>query len=89
MDPSSRTNTSKLNSDLQDIQSIMKKNIQEVLNRGEKLDHISTASNNLVSESKKFKWGAKKLSFQALLNQYGPIAAIVAFVLFIIYWKFF
>ena len=39
LDPSSRTNTSKLNDDLADIQSIMKKNIQEVLNRGEKLDH--------------------------------------------------
>ena len=41
VDPSSRSNASKLNSDLADIQSIMKKNIQEVLNRGEKLDHVS------------------------------------------------
>ena len=39
VDPSSRSNATKLNSDLADIQSIMKKNIQEVLNRGEKLDH--------------------------------------------------
>jgi len=38
MDPTSRKNTSKLNDDLADISSIMKKNIQEVLNRGEKLD---------------------------------------------------
>ena len=67
----------------------MKKNIQEVLNRGEKLDNISSTSAALLSDSKKFKWGAKKLSFQALLNQYGPIAAIAAFVLFILYWKFF
>jgi hypothetical protein len=37
-DPNSRQNMSKLNSDLSDIHSIMKQNIQEVLNRGEKLD---------------------------------------------------
>ncbi|GMH66749.1 hypothetical protein TrRE_jg3232 [Triparma retinervis] len=89
LDPSSRTNTSKLNEDLADIQSIMKKNIQEVLNRGEKLDHVSQVSSNLVNESKKFKWGAKQLSFQAMLNQYGPIAAIGVFFLFVIYWKLF
>ena len=37
VDPSSKQNTSKLNSDLADIHSIMTKNIQEVLNRGEVL----------------------------------------------------
>ncbi|GMI22028.1 hypothetical protein TeGR_g14773, partial [Tetraparma gracilis] len=87
VDPSSRSNASKLSSDLADIQSIMKKNIQEVLDRGEKLDDISQSSAGLVSDSKKFKWGARKLSFQALLNQYGPLAAIGLFVLFVVYWK--
>lgn len=34
IDPTSRQNTTKLNEDLADIQSIMRKNINEVLNRG-------------------------------------------------------
>ena len=89
VDPTSRQNTTKLNSDLADIQSIMRKNINEVLNRGEKLEHVSSISNNLVAESKKFKWGAKKLTWQAMLNQYGPIVAAVMFVVFILYMKFF
>jgi vesicle transport protein SEC22 len=89
VDPSSRQNTGKLNEDLADIQSIMKKNIQEVLNRGEKLDHVSQISSSLVNESKKFKWGAKKLSIQALINQYAPIAALGAVVLLVIFYKFF
>jgi vesicle transport protein SEC22 len=89
VDPTSRQNTTKLNQDLADIQSIMKRNINEVLNRGEKLEHVSTISNNLVAESKKFKWGAKKLSWQAMLNQYGPIAAAGLFVVFVLYMKFF
>mmetsp|Transcript_16070 Transcript_16070/g.24307 ORF Transcript_16070/g.24307 Transcript_16070/m.24307 type:complete len:231 (-) Transcript_16070:223-915(-) len=89
VDPTSRQNTTKLNQDLADIQSIMKRNINEVLNRGEKLEHVSHISNNLVAESKKFKWGAKKLSWQAMLNQYGPIVAAGVFVVFVLYMKFF
>lgn len=57
--------------------------------KGEKLEHVSNISNNLVAESKKFKWGAKKLSWQAMVNQYGPIVAMVVFVLFVLYMKFF
>jgi len=89
VDPSSRANTTKLNEDLADIQSIMKKNIQEVLNRGEKLEHVSEVSSNLVEKSKEFKWGAKKLSFQAMVNQYAPIVAMGLFVLLVLYLKFF
>jgi len=89
IDPTSRANTTKLNDDLADIQSIMRKNIDDVLNRGEKLEHVSSISNNLVAESKKFKWGAKKLTWQAMMNQYGPIAAAGVFVVFVLYMKFF
>lgn len=89
VDPTSRQNTTKLNEDLADIQSIMRKNINEVLNRGEKLENVSNISNNLVAESKKFKWGAKKLTWQAMVNQYGPIVAAGVFVVFVLYMKFF
>ena len=89
VDPSSRQNATKLNQDLADIQSIMQKNIEEVLNRGEKLENVSKISGDLVHQSKQFKWGAKKLTWQAMLNQYGPIVAMVVFVLFVLYVKFF
>jgi vesicle transport protein SEC22 len=88
-DPSTKKNTSKINEDLADIQSIMRKNIEEVLNRGEKLEHVSQVSGDLMNKSKEFKWGAKKLTFQAMLNQYGPIAAAVLFIFFVLYIKFF
>lgn len=89
VDPTSRMNTNKLNDDLADIRSIMRKNIDEVLNRGEKLENVSNISNGLVEESKKFKWGAKKLTWKAMMNQYGPIAAMAVFVVFVLYMKFF
>jgi vesicle transport protein SEC22 len=38
LDPNSQKNMSRLNADLSDIQLIMKNNINEVLQRGEKLE---------------------------------------------------
>jgi len=89
VDPKSRQNTSKLNEDLADIQSIMKKNIQEVLNRGEKLEKMNDISSQLVSDSKKFKWGAKQLSYQVMLQQYGLVVVLGLSFCFVIYLKFF
>mmetsp|Transcript_5944 Transcript_5944/g.7584 ORF Transcript_5944/g.7584 Transcript_5944/m.7584 type:complete len:226 (-) Transcript_5944:122-799(-) len=89
MDPKSSMNTNKLNQDLSDIHSIMKQNINQVLDRGEKLDAVGEISSNLIHESKKFKWGAKKLNWWAKVNTYGPLVAISLFVIAVLYLKFF
>ncbi|CEG39737.1 dynein 1b light intermediate chain [Plasmopara halstedii] len=86
-DPSSSQNMHRLNDDLADIHNIMRKNIQEVLNRGERVEHVSRISSNLADRSKDLKWGAKKLRMQAIYRQYGPIVAVVLFVLLVIYIK--
>ncbi|TMW62167.1 hypothetical protein Poli38472_009660 [Pythium oligandrum] len=88
-DPNSSQNMHRLNDDLADIHNIMRKNIQEVLNRGERVEHVSRISSNLADRSKDLKWGAKKLRMQAIYRQYGPIAAVALFVLLVIYIKFF
>jgi len=80
-DPKSSVNSSKLNQDLSDIHSIMRQNISQVLDRGEKLENVSNISNNLMSESKKFKWGAKKLSWWAKVNYYAPAVALGIFIM--------
>lgn len=82
-------NNNKLQEDLSEIQSIMRMNIDEILNRGEKLDHVSSISNELQQKSKDFKWGAKKLTWQARLQQYGPVAAGSSLVALVLYLKFF
>lgn len=84
-----RQQNNKLQEDLSEIQTIMRKNIDEILNRGEKLDHVSSISQDLQQKSKDFKWGAKKLTWQARLQQYGPMVAGSTFVLFVLYFKFF
>jgi len=66
----------------------MRKNIDEILNRGERLENVSTISNELRSKSKDFKWGAKKLTWQARLQQYGPMVVGALIVLIVLYVKF-
>ncbi|CAM9140618.1 unnamed protein product [Phaeothamnion confervicola] len=68
LDPNSRGNMARLQDDLADIHNIMKKNIQEVLNRGDKLDHVSQISRNLASQAEQFKWGSQKLSLMVSEN---------------------
>jgi vesicle transport protein SEC22 len=80
---------SRLNEDLTEIQSIMRKNINEILDRGEKLDQVSDISNQLKQKSKDFKWGAKKLTWQARLQQYGPMLIGTSIVLIVLYVKIF
>lgn len=75
-DPASSANTRKLNDDLQDIHNVMRKTIDDVLDRGQKLDDVSEISKNLVSDSKKYKWGAKKLATMALWKQWAPMIAL-------------
>lgn len=49
--PNSRSNESRLHEDLVDIHNIMKKNITEVLKRGEGLDTMRDVSDKLKRES--------------------------------------
>ncbi len=87
-DPNSQINMRKLNDDLQSIHNIMRKTIDDVLDRGNKLDDVSEVSKNLASESKKYKWSAKKLSLTALWKQYAPLVVIVGIILIIIIIRF-
>jgi vesicle transport protein SEC22 len=84
-----RQQRSKLNDDLSEIQSIMKKNITDILDRGEKLDNVQNISQELMSKSNNFKWGTRKLTWQARMQQYMPVIVISLIVCFIIYVKFF
>jgi vesicle transport protein SEC22 len=79
---------SKLNDDLSEIQSIMKKNINDILDRGEKLDNVQNISQDLLKQSSGFKWGARKLTWQARLQQWLPMAVGFMIIGFVIYVKF-
>lgn len=88
-DPSSNKNRQKINDDLHSIQTVMRKTIDDVLDRGHKLDDIQAKSRDLTEDSKKYKWGAKKLNTMAMFKQYAPIAAVVGVVVLILFLKFY
>jgi vesicle transport protein SEC22 len=67
----------------------MRKNIDEILNRGEKLDNVQSISQELKSKSSNFKWGTKKLTLQARIQQYGPMVVIILIILIVLYVKIF
>jgi len=84
-----RQQRSKLNDDLSEIQNIMKKNINDILDRGEKLDNVQNISQDLLKQSSGFKWGARKLTFQARMQQMLPMIVIGLILVGVLYVKFF
>jgi len=86
-DTRTQRNLDKLNEDLHDIQSVMTRNIQDILGQGERLDHVSDMSETLRNESKKYAARAKDLSRQALIQKYAPIAIVVGFVLLLMLFR--
>eukprot|EP00599_Poterioochromonas_sp_BG-1_P003808 CAMPEP_0173153314 /NCGR_PEP_ID=MMETSP1105-20130129/12783_1 /TAXON_ID=2985 /ORGANISM="Ochromonas sp., Strain BG-1" /LENGTH=173 /DNA_ID=CAMNT_0014069219 /DNA_START=264 /DNA_END=785 /DNA_ORIENTATION=- len=88
-DPNSTANMKKLNDDLQSIHNIMRKTIDDVLDRGNKLEDVSEMSKNLSNESKKYSWGAKQLSLMAQFKQWAPFIAIGVIVVLVLAIRFF
>lgn len=88
-DPNSSANMKKLNDDLASIHNIMRKTIDDVLDRGNKLDEVSEMSKNLASESKRYKWGAKKLTAMAIYKQYAPLAVIALLAIIVLVVRFY
>merc|ERR1711934_963027 len=91
LDTRTQRNPSKLNSELNEVQSIMTKNIQEVLGQGEKLENVTRMSSTLSYESRKYQKNAKALSRQALIKKYMPFAIIggVIFMVLFFRWLFY
>jgi len=84
-DPNSRQSMSKLNADLQDVTTIMKRNIEDIIGRGERLSHASEASRKLVDDSKNFHFGARKLNTMAFIRKWAPVGIGAFIILFFLY----
>ncbi|VEU21222.1 DEKNAAC102187 [Brettanomyces naardenensis] len=80
-----QSNLDKLNSDLSDVKMIMNKNIEDILYRGDSLDKLQDLSQNLKTESKKYRKYAEKINFRLLIKQYAPVAILALVILFILY----
>ena len=88
---SERKNIKKLTDDLDDIQNIMKSSIKELVERGNKLEHLNKIGTDILDDSKKFKKKAIWLNKFHCLRTYYPIIIVLAivFLVLIIRWKFY
>jgi vesicle transport protein SEC22 len=88
-DAQSSSNSARLKEELTEVQGIVRRSIAEVLGRGERLEAVSRTSSMLRSESDKFYKGAKKANRMDLYRTYATYAGVGAFVLGLLYWRFF
>jgi vesicle transport protein SEC22 len=79
-DPETKRNLDKLGTELKDVRSIMSANIQDVLQRGEKLNRAAEESHRLVEDSKLYKKSATSLNRWLWLRQWAPAGFVFTIV---------
>ena len=50
---------------------------------------LSRVSSKLATDSKSFKWGAKRLNYMDAFRQWLPCIGIVAFILIVLLWRWY
>ena len=91
LDTRTQRNIARLNMDITEVQSIMTRNIQDVLGQGERLDRMTEMSSMLSQDAKHLAVKAKGLYHQALFRKYLPWAVIggVTLLVMIVRWTFY
>ncbi|PJF17386.1 Snare-like protein [Paramicrosporidium saccamoebae] len=84
-DVRARQNLDRLQEELVDVTKIMTTSINDVLERGSKLENMSLLSSNLSAESRRYLRDTKKLNLMMLWRTYGAFIIIGAVLLVFIY----
>lgn len=82
-------NLDKLNDELRDVTSVMTKNIEDLLYRGDSLERMGEISSRLRDDSKKYRKAAVRINWDLLLKQYGPVGVFFLIVIVFIWMRFF
>eukprot|EP00761_Pharyngomonas_kirbyi_P012013 gb/GECH01012040.1/.p1 GENE.gb/GECH01012040.1/~~gb/GECH01012040.1/.p1 ORF type:complete len:216 (+),score=47.84 gb/GECH01012040.1/:1-648(+) len=77
---SAHNNISGLNEELKDVQDIVQKSLEQVMERGEKLPVLGELSRNMKEQSSKFRTSAKDLNRYYWWRTYYPILVVLAIV---------
>jgi vesicle transport protein SEC22 len=86
-DTRTKRNLSKLKEELGEVQEIIKKNIKDLFDRGERLDSMADTSNEILLGSKKFRTSATNLNRMYYWKTYGPVVIVLSIVIFLLYIK--
>merc|ERR1712039_487653 len=88
-DPNSSKALGRLNENLTEVSSIMRQNINEILQRGENLEEVGQKASKLKDSSLEFKNTTRSLSFQTLVQKYGVPVVIVLVIILIVCFRFY
>jgi len=88
-DTRTKRNLQILREELNDVQEIVKKNIEEIIGRGNKLENMSSMSNELLDGAKKLKKKATELNTMYFWRTYGYIIVVLLIVFFMLFLKFY
>ncbi|KAL9654819.1 hypothetical protein ABK040_008612 [Willaertia magna] len=83
-DSRTKSNIQVLKDELNDVQQIIRKNINDVIGRGEQLEQMTNMSSEILDGAKKFKKGAVELNNMKFWKKYGYLIAIPVFILLLI-----
>jgi len=88
IDPQGAT-LSRINNNLQDIHNVMVQNIQDVLQRGEKMSRMEGKSQQMLTDSNLMKKYARYTNILAKYRAMLPLVAIAFVVILVLYLRFF
>lgn len=78
-----------LKKELNEVQTVLRSNLEDILSRGEKLETMSMYSAQLKDSSHTYYKRTASLNRMRLLKLYGPPAAIISLLLLWFWWYFF
>lgn len=84
-DVRSKENIERLKEELVDVTQIMTQNINQLLERGSKLENMSLLSNNLSQDARKYVRDAQQLNWNAFMERYGVPGIIILCFLFCLF----
>ena len=88
-DPNSSSALAKLNEGLAEVNTIVRKSLEEMIARGDALEDVSGRATTLRDEAKKFEKNANYLNLQAMVRKYAMVGTMGFAILLIIYLMFF
>jgi len=89
LDTKSDRNLEKVTKELNEVQRIMTKNLEDILTRGDKLGTVKTKSERLVYDSHMYHDHAKWLNTGLFWKKWAPVIVVLIIVLFCIYSRFY
>lgn len=88
-DPNSTKALNVINTSLNEVTNIMRRNIDEILQRGENLEDIGRLADGLKAETSRFKISSKMLSQRSFMDRLPVYILALLFVIILAYFFFF